>query len=125
MCEFPGSVIRPLPDALLLDVVASKPSGAQTSSFQLVYHIVLNGICVDRSQVTELLLAVLLSVSPGLLVCAKVVAVVAKNLPAFIAVARLLTFAVLAEETLLRNRLGSELFKSVICRELLTDISKG
>ena len=106
MCEFPGSVIRPLPDALLLDVVASKPSGAQTSSFQLVYHIVFNGICVDRGQVTELLLAELLSVSPALLVGAKEVAEVTKNLPAFFAVARLFAFAVFTEETLLRNRLG-------------------
>ena len=66
---------------------------------------------------TKLLLAKLLSFSPFLLVSAKVVAVVTKNLPAFIAVARPLAFAILAEETLLRNRLGSELFKSVICRE--------
>ena len=106
ICEFPGSVIRPLPDALLLDVRASKPSIVQASSHQLVYHVVLNGICVGRRQVSELLLAKLLSVSPALRVGAKVVAVVSKNLPAFIAVARLLTFAVLAEETLLRNRLG-------------------
>ena len=106
ICEFPGSVIRPLPDALLLDVRASKPSIVQASLFQLVYHVVLNGICVDRGQVTELLLAKLLSVSPALRIGAKVVAVVSKNLPDFVAVARPLTFAVLAEETLLRNRLG-------------------
>ena len=106
ICEFPESVIRPLPDALLLDVRASKPSIVQASSHQLVYHVVLYGICVGRRQVSELLLAKLLSVSPALRVGAKVVAVVSKNLPAFIAVARLLTFAVLAEETLLRNRLG-------------------
>ena len=117
ICEFPGSVIRPLPDALLLDVRASKPSIVQASSHQLVYHIVLNGICVGRRQVSELLLAKLLSVSPALRVGAKVVAVVSKNLPAFVAVARPLAFAILAEETLLRNRLESELFKSVICRE--------
>ena len=103
ICEFPGIVIRPLPDALLLDVRTSKPCIVQASSFQLVYHVVLNGICVGRGQVTKLLLAELLSVSPFLLIGAKVVAVVTKNLPAFIAVARLLAFAILAEETLLRS----------------------
>ena len=61
---------------------------------------------------TTLFLAELLCVVPALCVGAIEVAVVTKNLPAFIAVARPLAFAILAEETLLRNRLGSEPFKS-------------
>ena len=36
ICEFPGSAISPLPDAFLLDVVASKPNPVKASSFQLV-----------------------------------------------------------------------------------------
>ena len=66
---------------------------------------------------TELLLAELLSVNPVLLVGAEVVAVVTKKLPAFVAMARLLAFAILAQETLLRNiKLKLVLFKSIKCR---------
>merc|ERR1711862_706845 len=53
ICELPGSAISPLPDALLLDVVASKPNQVKASSFQLVDNIILNGFCVEaRSNVT-------------------------------------------------------------------------
>ena len=84
-CEFPSSVIRPLPDALLRDVVSSKPSKVYASSFQLVHHIALNGICVHRGQVTALLLAALLSIIPAFRVTAVEEAVVTMNIPALIA----------------------------------------
>merc|ERR1711862_515460 len=85
ICELPGSAISPLPDALLLDVVASKPNQVKASSFQLVDNIILNGFCVDRGQVSAISLAVLLSVIPVLRVSAVVVAVVIILLPALIA----------------------------------------
>ena len=46
-CEFPGSVIRPLRDALHFDGVAPKPSGVKASSYQLAYHVYsLQGLCL-------------------------------------------------------------------------------
>ena len=88
ICELPGSAIRPLPDALLLDVVASKPSTVEASSHQLIFNILLNGICVYGGQMTSLFLTDFLSIIPVLRVTAEVEAVVTKNLPALIASAR-------------------------------------
>ena len=85
ICEFPGGVIHPLPDALLVDVVASKASTVEASSHQLIFHVLLNGICVYGGQMTSLFLTDFLSIIPVLRVTAEVEAVVTKNLPALIA----------------------------------------
>merc|ERR1719507_2449258 len=66
-CVFPGSAVCPLPSALLLNVVASKPKSVQASSFRFLQDIVVGGIGVDsRGQVPPRLLAEVLSVSPVL-----------------------------------------------------------
>ena len=80
--EFPRSAVCPLPIALLFNVIASKP---KFCSVQPLFQILLGGIGGDRGQVSPLLLAEVLRISPVLLVGAPEVAVVAVPLPAFFA----------------------------------------
>ena len=85
--DFPGSAVYPLPSSLLLNVVASQPNmraASKTFSIPLI-HVFFGGIGCNRSQVSSLLLAEVLSISPALCVVAPEVAVVAVLLPAFFA----------------------------------------
>ena len=83
--DFPGSAVCPLPSCLLLEVVATQPNIGETFSFNSVHHILVGGIGGNRGQVSSLLLAEVLSISPALWVVAPEVAVVAVLLPAFFA----------------------------------------
>ena len=66
------------------NVIASKPK-ILTCSLHLLFQILLGGIGGDGGQVSALLLAEVLRISPVLLVGAPEVAVVAVPLPAFFA----------------------------------------
>ena len=85
--DFPGSAVYPLPSGLLLNVVASQPNmRAASETFSIpLFHVFFGGIGGNRSQVSSLLLAEVLSISPALLVVAPEVAVVAVLLPALFA----------------------------------------
>ena len=84
-CEFPGTAVCPLPGALLGNVVPSKPNMAEACPLHLLHHILVGGIGGDGGQVSSLLLAEVLSISPALWVVAPEVAVVAVLLPALFA----------------------------------------
>ena len=84
-CEFPGTAVCPLPGALLGNVVPSEPNMAEACSLHLLHHILVGGIGGDGGQVSSLLLAEVLSISPALWVVAPEVAVVAVLLPALFA----------------------------------------
>ena len=80
--DFPGSAVCPLPSCFLLEVVASQPSIVEISAFHPIHHILVGGSGGNRGQVSALLLAEVLSISPVLWVVAPEVAVVAVLLPA-------------------------------------------
>ena len=85
--DFPGSAVYPLPSSLLLNVVASQPNmRAASETFSIpLFHVFFGGIGGNRGQVSSLLLAEVLSISPALWVVAPEVAVVAVLLPALFA----------------------------------------
>ena len=80
--DIPGGAVCPLPNALLLYVVASKINIAETCSIrQPLVHILFGGIGGDRGQVSTFILAEVFGINPVLLVSAPKVAVVAILLP--------------------------------------------
>ena len=82
-CDLPGSAVRPLPSALLLQVVASNPGNVQATLFHSLQHKVFGGLRGDGCQMATLPLAEVFSGSPALLVSAPEVAVFPFHLPAF------------------------------------------
>ena len=84
-CDFPGRAVCPLPNALLLNVVASNPGRVQACSVHPLHDKVSGGVRGDRSQMTAHFLTEVFSVGPVLLVGAPEVAVVGVLLPAFVA----------------------------------------
>ena len=81
-CDFPGRAVCPLPNPLLLNVVASNPGRVQACSVHPLHDKVSGGVRGDRGQMSALLLAEVLSIVPVLLVGVPEVAVVAVLLPA-------------------------------------------
>ena len=84
-CEFPGCAVCPLPNALLLNIIASNPGIVYACSVQPLQDKVFRGVRGDRSQMAAYFLTEVFSVSPIFLVVAPEVAVVAVLLPAFFA----------------------------------------
>ena len=84
-CDIPGTAVDPLPGALHLQVVASKPCCGEACSVYSLPEKVEGGIRVDRGQVASFLPAEVFSVSPGLLVGAPQVAVLPVLLPVLFA----------------------------------------
>ena len=83
--DFPGSAVCPLPSCFLLNVVASQPNRDYAFALHPLHHIFVRGSGGNRGQVSALLPAKVLSISPALLVGAPEVAVVAVLLPALFA----------------------------------------
>ena len=85
--DFPGRAVYPLPSGLLLNVVASQPNMRAASKTLPIplFHVFFGGTGGNRGQVSSLLLAEVLSISPALWVVAPEVAVVAVLLPALFA----------------------------------------
>ena len=81
--SLPGGAVRPLPNALLLDVAASDPDPTKVSSCQASQNELLGGIGVHRGQMASLSTAKVLSRGPVLLLVAEEVAMVSVRLPAF------------------------------------------
>ena len=81
--SLPGGAVRPLPNALFLDVAASDPDGTKVSSCQAFQDELLGGIGVHRGQMTSFSTAEVLSRGPVLLFVAKEVAMRSVRLPAF------------------------------------------
>ena len=81
--SLPGGAVRPLPNALFLDVAASDPDGTKVSSCQAFQDKLLGGIGVHRGQMASFFTAEVLSRSPVLLFVAKEVAMRSVRLPAF------------------------------------------
>ena len=84
-CDFPGRAVCPLPNALLINVVASNPGIRQACSVHPLHDKVSGGVRGDRGQMSALLLAEVLSIVPIFLIGAPEVAVVAVLLPALFA----------------------------------------
>ena len=82
-CGLPGGAVRPLPNALLLDVVTSDPDPTKVSSCQAFQDELLDGIGVDRGQMASFSTAKVLSRGPVFLLVAKEVAMVSVRLPTF------------------------------------------
>ena len=95
-CDFPGRAVCPLPNALLLNVVASNPGRVQACSVHPLHDKVSGGVRGDRGQMSALLLAEVLSIVPVLLIGAPEVAVVAVLLPALFAGFDAIVIAVIA-----------------------------
>ena len=94
--DIPGGAVCPLPNALLLYVVASKINIAETCSIrQPLVHILFGGIGGDRGQVSTFILAEVFGINPVLLVSAPEVAVVPILLPAMSAGINALVLAAL------------------------------
>ena len=79
----PGGAVRPLPDALLLDVVTPDPDLTKVSSCHASQNELLGRIGLDRGQMASLSTAEVLSRGPVLLFVAKEVAMVSVRLPTF------------------------------------------
>ena len=79
----PGGAVRPLPDALLLDVVTPDPDLTKVSSCHASQNELLGRIGLDRGQMASLFTAIALSCGPVLLLAAPEVAMVSFLLPAF------------------------------------------
>ena len=84
-CDFPGRAVCPLPNPLLLNVVASNPGHVQACSVHPLHDKVFGGVRGDGSQMTAHFLTEVFSVGPLLLVGAPEEAVVAVPLPALFA----------------------------------------
>ena len=84
-CDFPGRAVCPLPNALLLNIIASNPGIVYACSVQPLQDKVFRGVRGDRSQMAAYFLTEVFSVGPIFLVVAPEVAVVAVLLPAFFA----------------------------------------
>ena len=83
--KFPGCAISPLPDFLLLKVCAPKPALVFWSSFPYsLNNEIIEGIRVDRCQVSALLLTEGLSVPPVFLGSTPEVALVSILLPVLV-----------------------------------------
>ena len=80
-CELKRTAIRPLPSALLINVVSTDPCPAKASAVHSFHHILVDCVRGDRSQVAVFLLAESFSLVPRLGVGAPVVAAVIKSLP--------------------------------------------
>ena len=81
--SLPGGAVRPLPNALLFDVVTSDPGPIKASFCQAFQDELLGGIGVDRGQMASFSTAEVLSRGPVLLLVAKEVAMVSVRLPTF------------------------------------------
>ena len=79
----PRGAVRPLPNALLLDVAAPDPDLTKVSSCQAFQDELLGGIGVDRGQMASFFPAKVLSRGPVFLLVAKEVAMVSVRLPTF------------------------------------------
>ena len=79
----PRGAVRPLPNALLFDVVTSDPGPIKVSFCQAFQDELLGGIGVDRSQMSSFSTTKVLSRSPVLLLDAEEVAMVSVRLPTF------------------------------------------
>ena len=79
----PGGAVRPLPDALLPDVVTSDPGPHKVFSCQAFQDELLGGIGVDRGQMATFFTAKVLSCSPVFLLVAPEVAMTSVRLPTF------------------------------------------
>ena len=84
-CDIPGRAVCPLPNPLLINVVASNPGIRQACSVHPLHDKVSDGVRGDGSQMSALLLAEVLSIVPIFLIGAPEVAVVAVLLPALFA----------------------------------------
>ena len=82
VCELPWTAVCPVPRPLFPFVGASDPKDRIPPVAQLTQDKLIYGFRGDRSQVTSLLLAGLLSLKPVLLLLAPEVAVVSLSLPA-------------------------------------------
>ena len=81
--SLPGGAVRPLPNALLFEVVTSDPGPIEVFSCQAIQDELLDGIGVDRGQMASFSTAKVLSRGPVLLLVAKEVAMVSVRLPTF------------------------------------------
>ena len=81
----PGGAVRPLPNALLLDVAASDPDGTKVSSCQAFQDELLDGIGVDRGQMASFFATKILSCGPVPLHFSPEEAMTFVLLPAFVA----------------------------------------
>ena len=79
----PRGAVRPLPNALLFEVVTSDPGPIEVSSCQAFQNKLLGGIGVHRGQMASFSTAEVLSRGPVLLLVAPEVAMVSVRLPAF------------------------------------------
>ena len=79
----PGGAVRPLPNALLLDVAASDPDQTKVSNCHVSQNESSGGIGVDRGQMTSFSTAKVLSRGPVLLLLTPEVAIVSVRLPTF------------------------------------------
>ena len=80
-CELKRTAVRPLPGALLINVVSTDPCIAEASAVHSLQHILVDCARGDGSQVTVFLLAESFSLVPRLGVGAPVVAVIIMRLP--------------------------------------------
>ena len=83
--SLPGVAVRPLPDALLFEVVTSDPDHKKVSSCQAFQNELVCGISVDRGQMASFFAAKVLSCGPVLLLVAPEVAMVSVFLPTSVA----------------------------------------
>ena len=83
--SLPGGAVRPLPNALLFEVVTSDPGPIEVSSCQAFQDELLGGIGVHRGQMASFFTAKVLSFGPVLLLVAPEVATVSVFLPASVA----------------------------------------
>ena len=81
--SLPGGAVRPLPDALLIDVATSDPGPIEIFSYQALQDKLHGGIGLDRGQMASLFTAKVFSFGPVLLFAAPEVAMVAFLHPAF------------------------------------------
>ena len=85
--RLPGCAVRPLPDALIFDVVSSDPdrhkAGAKVFACQAFQDKLLGVIGVDRGQMATFFTAKVLSCSPVFLLVAPEVAMTSVRLPTF------------------------------------------
>ena len=78
----PRGAVRPLPNALLFEVVTSDPGPIEVFSYQAFQDELLDGIGVDRGQMASFSTAEVLSRGPVLLLDAPEVAICSVLLPA-------------------------------------------
>jgi len=81
--SLPRGTVRPLPNALLFEVVTSDPGPSEVSSCQAFQDELLGGIGVDCGQMASFSTTEVLSRGPLLLLVAEEVAMVSVLLPTF------------------------------------------